>query len=87
MASGTPALGLGVGGARDALADGVLGTAASEAELLATIARLLAQPKPDSVELAAAAGARFGRETFTAATRTVLNRLMPREHREFAIFS
>ena len=34
MASGTPALGLGVAGARDALADGELGTATSEAELL-----------------------------------------------------
>jgi len=54
MASGTPALGLRVGGARDAIADGELGTVVSEAELPAAIARLLAAPKPDLHALAAA---------------------------------
>ena len=48
MACGTPALGLDVAGARDALADGELGTAVSdEDDLPAAIARLLATPKPD----------------------------------------
>jgi phosphatidylinositol alpha-1,6-mannosyltransferase len=76
MASGTPALGLDVAGARDALADGQLGTAVSEAELPITIARLLASPTPDPRALADAARARFGREPFAASARAALNRLM-----------
>jgi phosphatidylinositol alpha-1,6-mannosyltransferase len=76
MASGTPVLGLGVTGTRDALADGKLGTAASEGDFPATIARLLDEPKPDPHVLAAAARARFGHETFAIGVRAVLNRLM-----------
>jgi phosphatidylinositol alpha-1,6-mannosyltransferase len=76
MASGTPALGLGVAGARDALADGQLGTAVREADLPVTIARLLFEPKPDAGALAAATRERFGREAFVAGTRAALNRLM-----------
>ena len=76
MASGTPALGLRVGGVRDALADGELGTVVSEAELPAAIARLLTAPKPDPHALAAAVRARFGRKTFAAGASTALNRLM-----------
>lgn len=73
MASGTPALGLGVAGAWDALG---LGTATSEVDLPTTIARLLDDVKPDSFKLAAAVRARFGRENFSGAARAVLNRLM-----------
>jgi len=76
MASGTPALGLEVGGSRDALADGQLGTIVSEAELPVAIARLLAKPKPDPVATAAAARARFSREIFTTGVSAALNRLM-----------
>jgi phosphatidyl-myo-inositol dimannoside synthase len=76
MASGTPALGLDVAGARDALADGELGTAVSEAEIPVTIARLLAEPKPDPGALAAAVRGRFGRETFAAGVSTAWNRLI-----------
>ncbi len=48
MASGTPALGLDVAGARDALADGGLGILVSEEDdLPAAIARHLAIPKPN----------------------------------------
>ena len=54
MASGTPALGLSVAGAADALADGQLGTALSETELPVAIARLLVEPKPDPHVLPAA---------------------------------
>ena len=54
MASGTPALGLDVAGARDALADGQLGTAVPETEFAATIARLLDSAKPSSCALAEA---------------------------------
>jgi phosphatidylinositol alpha-1,6-mannosyltransferase len=76
MASGTPVLGLDVAGTRDALADGQLGTVVSEAELPVAIARLLAKPKPDPVAIAAAAHARFSRETFTTGVSAALNRLM-----------
>jgi len=76
MASGTPALGLDIAGAKDALADGELGTAASEAELSATISRILDRPKPDSVDLAAAVHARFGQKQFANNALNVLNRLM-----------
>jgi phosphatidyl-myo-inositol dimannoside synthase len=79
MASGTPALGLGVGGAKDALADGELGTTSLEADLSATIARLLDEPKPDSDALAVAVRARFGRETFAANAHAALNRLLEQE--------
>jgi phosphatidylinositol alpha-1,6-mannosyltransferase len=76
MASGTPALGLAVAGARDALADGELGTAVAEPEFLATLARELARPKPNSNALAAAVRDRFGHASFRAGTRAALNRLM-----------
>jgi phosphatidylinositol alpha-1,6-mannosyltransferase len=65
MASGTPALGLAVGGARDALADGELGAATSEGELVATLTRLLSAPKCDPQELSSTVRARFGRNAFT----------------------
>lgn len=64
MACGTPALGLAAGGAKDALADGELGTAVTEAELPAALDRLLGAPKPEPHQLAAAARRRFGREVF-----------------------
>jgi phosphatidylinositol alpha-1,6-mannosyltransferase len=75
MASGTPALGLDIAGAKDALADGELGTAVSEAELSATISRILDRPKRDSVDLATAVHARFGKKQFANNALNVLNRL------------
>jgi len=75
MASGTPALGLDIAGAKDALADGELGTVASEAELSAAISRILNQPKPDAVDLSTAAHGRFGRKQFAKNALNVLNRL------------
>ena len=76
MASGTPALGLDVAGARDALADGQLGTAVPETEFAATIARLLDSAKPSSCALAEATDLRFGRKQFANSVRVTLNRLM-----------
>ncbi|MFZ0845989.1 MAG: glycosyltransferase family 4 protein [Pseudolabrys sp.] len=77
MASGTPALGLGVAGARDALADGELGTCLSdETELVAAITRLLAQPKPDASALAAAVRARFGHDTFCSNVKAAFQKLL-----------
>jgi phosphatidylinositol alpha-1,6-mannosyltransferase len=86
MASGTPALGLDVAGARDALADGELGTIVAESELSATITRLLNLPKPDPIRLAAAVRVRFGRAKFNVIARTVLIRLAARDS-ELAHFS
>jgi phosphatidylinositol alpha-1,6-mannosyltransferase len=76
MASGTPALGLDAAGARDALADGELGTLVSEAELGAAIARLLGAAKPDPRALAAATRARFGRAAFVRSVHAALARLV-----------
>ena len=76
MASGTPAVGMDVAGARDALVDGELGTVVAESELCATIARLLNEPKPDSSGLAAAVRTRFGRKQFADNARNAWNRLM-----------
>jgi phosphatidyl-myo-inositol dimannoside synthase len=66
MASGNPALGLAVAGARDALADGELGIAVSEGDLSDAIARLLAMPRPDAEALSRAIRARFGLSVFRA---------------------
>ena len=76
MASGTPVLGLNVAGARDALADGELGTLVPENELTAAIARLLIQLKPDSRSLAARVRGRFGQKQFAQNARNAWNRLV-----------
>jgi phosphatidyl-myo-inositol dimannoside synthase len=75
MASGTPALGLGVAGARDALADGELGTAVDESELLAALTRVLKAQKAKPQTIAQAVRARFGREVFAAAAQAAFSRL------------
>jgi phosphatidyl-myo-inositol dimannoside synthase len=77
ISCGTPAIGLAVGGARDALADGELGTAVSEADLADALSRLLAQPKPNTNALAAAVRARFGRAAFAANVCGAILRLLP----------
>jgi phosphatidyl-myo-inositol dimannoside synthase len=64
MASGTPALGLAVMGAVDALADGELGDAVDEAGLFEAVVRRLQLPRRDPAALAAAVGTRFGRAAF-----------------------
>jgi phosphatidylinositol alpha-1,6-mannosyltransferase len=77
MACGTPALGLAVAGARDALADGELGSAVSEkGDLPATIARLLSLPKLDADSLSQAVRARFGRQIFVAQVGMAFDRLL-----------
>lgn len=76
MASGTPALGLAVAGARDALDDGELGIAVAEDDLLAAIERVLGDGRPDPEALASATRTRFGRKPFAASARRVINRLL-----------
>jgi phosphatidylinositol alpha-1,6-mannosyltransferase len=64
MASGVPAVGLAIGGARDALGDGELGAAAQESELLGLINSLLSIAPPDGKALAERVRARFGKRVF-----------------------
>lgn len=73
MACGTPALGLGVAGARDALADGGLGSAPSEDELGAALLSAVALRERDERALAEAVKVRYGRERFAAHAATVFN--------------
>lgn len=75
MASGTPALGLAVAGARDALADGELGTAVEESDLVGALAKLLAQAKADPLSLAESVRIRFGRVAFAACAAAAVHRL------------
>jgi phosphatidylinositol alpha-1,6-mannosyltransferase len=76
MASGTPALGLAVAGARDALADGELGMAVAEDDLLAAIERALGDARSAPEALASATRSRFGRKPFSTGARMVINRLL-----------
>jgi phosphatidylinositol alpha-1,6-mannosyltransferase len=76
MASGTPALGLAVAGAKDALADGELGVLVPEPNFAAALMRALERKKEEPYELAAATRARFGRERFTACACSAIDRLI-----------
>jgi phosphatidylinositol alpha-1,6-mannosyltransferase len=75
MASGTPALGLAVGGATDPLDFGPWGSAVTESELEAAIRRAMAQPRPDPVEMHEAVSARFGFEVFARQAVAQIDRL------------
>jgi phosphatidyl-myo-inositol dimannoside synthase len=75
MASGTQALGLSIGGAKDALADGELGICASQGQFIDAVHLALSAPKPDPNVIAEAARTRFGRHVFAAGVRSVLARL------------
>lgn len=75
MASGTPALGLADGGARDALGDGSLGTIASGVTLADAIAAALETPV-DRAALAGATRARFGRDRFASGASWAFERLL-----------
>ena len=75
MACGTPALGLAVAGACDALADGELGICVTEAELVNAIDRALAAPKNDGNLLATLVQARFGHDAFAKHVEAALGRM------------
>jgi phosphatidylinositol alpha-1,6-mannosyltransferase len=75
MATGIPALGLNIGGARDVLADGELGTCVAESDFVNAVHHALISRKPDPITLAASAQTRFGRDGFGSGVRSVLNRL------------
>ncbi len=76
MASGTPALGLAVGGAQDALADGDLGICVDEPGFAAALLRALEGPKRHPEELLCAVRARFERQNFTTAARAAIARAL-----------
>lgn len=75
MATGIPALGLNVAGARDVLADGELGACVAESDFVEAVHQALMSQKPDPTTLAASVQARFGRDGFGAGVLSVLNRL------------
>jgi phosphatidyl-myo-inositol dimannoside synthase len=75
MASGTPAVGLALAGAKDALADGELGLLVPESELAAALVRALESARPDPHALATVTRARFGRDIFTARACAAIERL------------
>lgn len=64
MACGTPALGLKVGGAEDALCDGVLGHAVTEATFPAALEEILSKPLPNRDALSRKVHRMFGRPQF-----------------------
>lgn len=66
MACGTPALGLAIAGARDALADGALGAAPTENDFVAALELAVAEKKMDGTALSLAVKNRFGRVNFSA---------------------
>jgi phosphatidylinositol alpha-1,6-mannosyltransferase len=77
MASGTRALGLDAGGARDPLAASALGTVApASVDLAETIAHLLDRPQRDVDRLAADVRTRFGRAAFRDRVRLALDRVL-----------
>lgn len=77
MACGTPALGL--GGAVDALRDGELGRAVSEAGFLAALRASLAAPRPGRAALSARSHAAFGRSRFEARLTRAMAPLLPKQ--------
>jgi phosphatidyl-myo-inositol dimannoside synthase len=75
MASGTPAIGLNVAGAFDALGDGELGTITSPDQLAATIDRLLSAPRRPPQELSEAVRSKCGRDAFAARVYAALDKV------------
>lgn len=75
MACGIPAIGLNIGGAPDALADGELGICVDEQDFPAALARALHAPPVDTTALSNAVRARFGREAFTERVLGFLSKL------------
>ena len=74
MACGTPALGLKIGGAVDALRDGELGVAVTPDEFEDALANAVTRPRPDKAALSAQVRARFGRDLFVARVHALFQR-------------
>jgi phosphatidylinositol alpha-1,6-mannosyltransferase len=76
MASGTPALGLAVAGACDALADGELGMVVSEKDFATSLSDALARLPISPGVISSAVRDRFGRATFLRCVRGAFERLL-----------
>ena len=87
MACGTPSLGLGLGGAVDALRDGELGRAVSEADFPAALRAALAAPRPDRAKLSAQSYAVFGRSRFEARLAQAIAPLLPKQANSLKAFT
>ncbi len=73
MACGTPALGLAIGGAVDALMDG---TAVAEKDLGDALSRLISAPRANGAALAARTRSRFGQEVFARHARSLFEKVI-----------
>lgn len=78
MACGTPAIGLAVAGAVDALAEGELGWCVSETDFPGALTQALAADRPDPARLHAAVQDRFGAQAFRARLGHALGALLQR---------
>jgi phosphatidylinositol alpha-1,6-mannosyltransferase len=76
MACGTPALGLGIGGAPDALGDGELGYCVTARALPQALRQALDAPRADPQALHAAVAGRFGKEVFQRSIDMMLQRVV-----------
>ncbi len=76
MACGTPALGLAIGGAPDALGDGELGWCVEAVAIEEALEAALMVPRADDPGLFERVSARFGKKVFESAIDTVLHRVM-----------
>ena len=75
MACGTPAIGVAVAGARDALGDGTLGWAPLPEDFATTLAAAIDAPPPNREALAAAVRERFGAAAFRDTLADLWNRM------------
>lgn len=75
MASGTPALGLNVAGAPDALGDGTLGAMASAENFPSVLAGFFSQAPPDKEKLSTAVTERFGHSLFVTRVHSALDQM------------
>lgn len=75
MASGTPAIGLAVGGAIDVLAEGGGGKAVAECDFISALEHALDQRKPDTAVITSGVVRRFGHATFKEGVVAALLRL------------
>jgi phosphatidylinositol alpha-1,6-mannosyltransferase len=76
MACGTPALGLAVGGANDALGDGELGLVTTPDALPEAVARGLGPAPRKGNDLALAVRKRFGRAAFQERACSIMEQLI-----------
>jgi len=75
MAAGTPAMGLAIAGAKDALADGALGVCVDEVGFPTALDQALGKPRTSGKDLSDAVHQRFGKPVFNVAISHLVSRL------------